>query len=43
MKWRWKPKECELPIFNPFQSLEIMRGKSMAFVGAPLAEITCSL
>uniref|UniRef100_A0A368UIJ5 Uncharacterized protein n=1 Tax=Glycine max TaxID=3847 RepID=A0A368UIJ5_SOYBN len=29
--WRWKPKECELPIFNPFQSLEIMRGKSMAF------------
>ncbi|XP_020203783.1 protein trichome birefringence-like 19 [Cajanus cajan] len=33
MKWRWKPNECELPIFNPFQFLEIMRGKSMAFVG----------
>ena len=33
MKWRWKPNECELPIFNPFQFLEIMKGKSMAFVG----------
>jgi len=33
MKWRWKPSECELPIFNPFQFLEIVKGKSMAFVG----------
>lgn len=33
MKWKWKPNGCELPIFNPFQFLEIMRGKSMAFVG----------
>ncbi|XP_057445397.1 protein trichome birefringence-like 19 [Lotus japonicus] len=33
MKWRWKPSACELPIFNPFQFLEIVRGKSMAFVG----------
>ncbi|XP_028784433.1 protein trichome birefringence-like 19 [Neltuma alba] len=33
MKWRWKPNDCELPIFNPFQFLDIMRGKSMAFVG----------
>lgn len=33
MKWRWKPLDCELPIFNPFHFLEIMRGKSMAFVG----------
>ncbi|XP_027922323.1 protein trichome birefringence-like 19 isoform X1 [Vigna unguiculata] len=33
MKWRWKPNECELPIFNPFQFLEIVKGKSMAFVG----------
>ena len=33
MKWRWKPYGCELPIFNPFQFLEIVRGKSMAFVG----------
>lgn len=33
MKWRWKPNDCELPIFNPFQFLDIMRGKSMAFIG----------
>jgi len=33
LKWRWKPNGCELPIFNPFQFLEIVRGKSMAFVG----------
>ncbi|KAL2335316.1 hypothetical protein Fmac_016529 [Flemingia macrophylla] len=33
LKWRWKPYGCELPIFNPFEFLEIMRGKSMAFVG----------
>nr|KYP37898.1 hypothetical protein KK1_040899 [Cajanus cajan] len=37
MKWRWKPNECELPIFNPFQFLEIVRGKSMAFVGDSLS------
>eukprot|EP00268_Persea_americana_P038572 TRINITY_DN38197_c0_g2_i1.p1 TRINITY_DN38197_c0_g2~~TRINITY_DN38197_c0_g2_i1.p1 ORF type:complete len:440 (+),score=53.71 TRINITY_DN38197_c0_g2_i1:230-1549(+) len=33
MKWRWKPDGCELPIFNPAQFLELMRGKSLAFVG----------
>ncbi|KAA8530530.1 hypothetical protein F0562_005239 [Nyssa sinensis] len=33
MKWRWKPDGCDLPIFNPFQFLEIVRGKSLAFVG----------
>ncbi|KAF5747435.1 protein trichome birefringence-like 19 [Tripterygium wilfordii] len=33
MKWRWKPDGCELPVFNPAQFLEIVRGKSMAFVG----------
>lgn len=33
MKWKWKPNGCDLPVFNPFQFLEIMRGKSMAFVG----------
>ncbi|ONK70223.1 uncharacterized protein A4U43_C05F31530 [Asparagus officinalis] len=36
MKWRWKPDQCELPIFNPAQFLEIVRGKSMAFVGDSL-------
>ncbi|KAL9427579.1 hypothetical protein AB3S75_029713 [Citrus x aurantiifolia] len=33
MNWRWKPRECELPLFNPVQFLEIVRGKSLAFVG----------
>uniref|UniRef100_A0A5B6Z1M7 Uncharacterized protein n=1 Tax=Davidia involucrata TaxID=16924 RepID=A0A5B6Z1M7_DAVIN len=33
LKWRWRPDGCDLPIFNPFQFLEIVRGKSMAFVG----------
>ncbi|XP_043699424.1 protein trichome birefringence-like 19 [Telopea speciosissima] len=37
MKWRWKPDECDLPIFNPYQFLEIVRGKSMAFVGDSVA------
>ncbi|CAN4081655.1 unnamed protein product [Withania somnifera] len=33
LKWRWKPKGCELPIFNPYQFLDMMRNKSMAFIG----------
>ncbi|XP_059642715.1 protein trichome birefringence-like 19 [Cornus florida] len=33
MKWKWKPDGCDLPVFNPFQFLEIVRGKSLAFVG----------
>ncbi|KAK1432980.1 hypothetical protein QVD17_09883 [Tagetes erecta] len=33
MKWRWKPDGCDLPIFNPYQFLEIVRNKSLAFVG----------
>ncbi|OMP11275.1 hypothetical protein COLO4_03922 [Corchorus olitorius] len=33
MKWKWKPDGCELPVFNPAQFLEILRGKSLAFVG----------
>ncbi|KAL4352502.1 hypothetical protein GQ457_06G026370 [Hibiscus cannabinus] len=33
MKWRWKPDDCELPLFDAARFLEIVRGKSMAFVG----------
>ncbi|KAI3976079.1 hypothetical protein MKX01_016762 [Papaver californicum] len=33
LKWRWKPNDCELPIFDPVQFLELLVGKSMAFVG----------
>lgn len=32
-KWRWKPDACDLPLFNPFQFLDIVRDKSLAFVG----------
>ncbi|XP_009623246.1 protein trichome birefringence-like 19 [Nicotiana tabacum] len=33
LKWRWKPSGCELPIFNPFQFLDMVRNKSLAIVG----------
>lgn len=33
MKWRWKPDGCDLPVFNPYQFLDMVRDKSMAFVG----------
>ncbi|XP_009781635.1 protein trichome birefringence-like 26 isoform X2 [Nicotiana sylvestris] len=31
--WRWKPKDCEIPKFNPKKFVHMMRGKSLAFVG----------
>jgi hypothetical protein len=37
MKWKWRPNECEMPVFNPAQFLEIVRGKSLAFVGDSVA------
>ncbi|XP_043699426.1 protein trichome birefringence-like 19 [Telopea speciosissima] len=37
LKWRWKPYGCELPLFNPLHFLNIVRGKSMAFVGDSVA------
>ncbi|KAM7278482.1 hypothetical protein ACFE04_005616 [Oxalis oulophora] len=37
MKWRWKPNGCDMPVFDPAQFLEIVRGKSLAFVGDSLA------
>jgi len=35
IKWKWKPYGCEdgLPVFDPVRFLEIVRGKTMAFVG----------
>ncbi|CAB4321500.1 unnamed protein product [Prunus armeniaca] len=34
MKWRWKPDACcELPLFDATQFLELVRGKSLAFLG----------
>ncbi|CAA0814321.1 Protein trichome birefringence-like 21 [Striga hermonthica] len=33
LKWRWKPDDCELPAFDPNRFLELVSGKSIAFVG----------
>lgn len=33
MKLRWKPDECELPLFDATQFMRLVRGKSLAFVG----------
>ncbi|XP_077223204.1 protein trichome birefringence-like 19 [Tasmannia lanceolata] len=37
LKWRWQPDECELPLFDAAQFLELVRGKSLAFVGDSVA------
>lgn len=35
--WRWKPFQCDLPRFDPKQFLELMRGKTIAFIGDSVA------
>ncbi|ONK69438.1 uncharacterized protein A4U43_C05F22890 [Asparagus officinalis] len=37
LKWKWRPNGCELVHFDPTQFLEVVRGKSLAFVGDSLA------
>ncbi|GER51376.1 protein kinase superfamily protein [Striga asiatica] len=37
LKWRWKPDDCELPVFDPARFLELVSGKSIAFVGDSVA------
>ncbi|CAA0816618.1 Protein trichome birefringence-like 25 [Striga hermonthica] len=31
--WRWKPKDCDLPKLDPTNFFEIMKDKSLAFIG----------
>ncbi|GLU00782.1 hypothetical protein SLE2022_181270 [Rubroshorea leprosula] len=31
--WRWNPRDCELPRFDPERFLDYMRDKSWAFIG----------
>ncbi|KAJ7951273.1 Protein trichome birefringence-like [Quillaja saponaria] len=31
--WRWSPRDCDLPKFNPNNFLDLMRNKSWAFIG----------
>ncbi|XP_031475888.1 protein YLS7-like [Nymphaea colorata] len=35
--WRWRPNECDLPRFDGKRFLELMRGKTLAFVGDSVA------
>lgn len=37
LQWRWKPEQCELPIFDPSTFLNIVQGKALAFVGDSVA------
>ncbi|KAL6961052.1 hypothetical protein U1Q18_038815 [Sarracenia purpurea var. burkii] len=55
LRWRWKPDRCELPRFDAERFLELVRGKTMAFIGDSvgrnqleslmclLARVKCSL
>lgn len=31
--WRWSPRDCELPQFDPYRFLELMRNKAWALIG----------
>ncbi|KAF2315739.1 hypothetical protein GH714_040274 [Hevea brasiliensis] len=35
--WRWKPSQCQLPRFDAKKFLELMRGKTLAFIGDSVA------
>lgn len=35
--WRWKPSQCDLPRFDGKKFLNLMRGKTLAFVGDSVA------
>ncbi|CAK9161042.1 unnamed protein product [Ilex paraguariensis] len=35
--WRWKPSLCDLPRFDANKFLELMRGKTLAFIGDSVA------
>lgn len=37
IKWRWKPKNCDIPRFDVHQILEKLRGKRIVFVGDSLS------
>ncbi|OEL19019.1 Protein trichome birefringence-like 21 [Dichanthelium oligosanthes] len=37
LRWRWRPAACELPRFDATAFLNVVRGRSLAFVGDSLA------
>ncbi|XP_021814490.1 protein trichome birefringence-like 13 [Prunus avium] len=48
VKWRWQPKHCDLPLFDPVRFLQMYRDTSIGFVGDSLnrnmfVSLFCSL
>jgi hypothetical protein len=39
--WRWRPRGCALPPFDPAEFLSAVRGRHVAFVGDSLARNQC--
>lgn len=37
LKWRWKPKNCDILGFDAKEILELLRGKMVVFVGDSLS------
>ncbi|KAL8052585.1 hypothetical protein ABFX02_05G014500 [Erythranthe guttata] len=37
LHWKWNPKNCKLPRFNPRKFLDLLKNKHVAFVGDSLA------
>ncbi|XP_074329036.1 protein trichome birefringence-like 18 isoform X2 [Apium graveolens] len=35
--WRWKPEHCDLPRFDPKKFLELMKGRTLAYIGDSVA------
>ncbi|ESQ54767.1 hypothetical protein EUTSA_v10024876mg [Eutrema salsugineum] len=35
--WRWKPSQCDLPRFDARKFLDLMKGKTLAFIGDSVA------
>ncbi|XP_062200139.1 xyloglucan O-acetyltransferase 2-like [Phragmites australis] len=41
LHWRWRPRGCALPPFDPAEFLVLVRGRHVAFVGDSLARNQC--
>ncbi|XP_039795031.1 protein ALTERED XYLOGLUCAN 4-like [Panicum virgatum] len=41
LRWRWRPRGCALPPFDPADFLRLVRGRHVAFVGDSLARNQC--